>query len=51
MKSFAYQMKDHAEVVVKTKKEKWYSEELFVRFKPLNSSGKMKGILPFEINP
>ncbi len=51
MKTFAYQMKDHAEVVVKTKKEKWYSEELFVRFRPLNSTGKMNGILPFEINP
>ncbi len=51
MKAFAYQMKDHAEVVVKTKKEKWYSEELFVRFKPLASFGSLNGDLPFEIKP
>ncbi len=51
MKAFAYKMKDHAEVVVKTKKEKWYSEELFVRFKPIASMGSMNGHLPFEIKP
>jgi hypothetical protein len=50
MKAFAYQMKDHAEVVVKTKKEKWYSEEMFVRFKPIDSFGSLKGNLPFKIN-
>lgn len=33
MKAFAYGMKEHAEVIKKTKQEKWYSEDLFVRFK------------------
>jgi len=36
MKNFAYKLKDHAEVVRKTHQEKWYSEEMFVRFKVLN---------------
>ncbi len=35
MKNFAYKMKDHAEVIRKTHEEKWYSEEMFVRFKVL----------------
>ena len=33
MKNFAYKMHQHAEVIRKTKKEDWYSEEMFVRFK------------------
>jgi hypothetical protein len=51
MRAFAYQMKDHAEVVVKTKKENWYSEEMFVRFKPIDSFGTLNGYLPFKIKP
>ena len=35
MKNFAYKMKDHADVIRKTHKENWYSEEMFVRFKVL----------------
>lgn len=35
MKNFAYKMHQHAEVIRKTKKEDWYSEEMFVRFIPL----------------
>ena len=41
MKAFAYGMKQHAEVIVKTRKEKWYSEDMFVRFKVLHSSGTL----------
>jgi hypothetical protein len=41
MKQFAYGMKTHADVVVKTKKENWYSEEMFVRFIPLKSWGSL----------
>lgn len=32
MKQFAYTMKEHTTVISKTRKEKWYSEEMFVRF-------------------
>ncbi len=35
MKNFAYKMHEHADVIRKTKKENWYSEEMFVRFIPL----------------
>ena len=32
MKAFAYKMHEHAEVIRKTRAEKWYSEDMFVRF-------------------
>jgi len=35
MKQFAYQMQSHKEVVRKTHADKWYREEMFVRFKVL----------------
>ncbi len=37
MKNFAYKMHEHAEVIQKTRKENWYKEEMFVRFKIVNS--------------
>src|SRR3989339_24249 len=46
MRQFAYKMKEHAEVVKKTHQEKWYSEDMFVRFKPLKSTGSLNGKLP-----
>ncbi len=46
MKAFAYQMKAHSDVVVKTKKEDWYSEEMFVRFIPMRCEGSLHGINP-----
>ncbi|MDE3236768.1 MAG: spheroidene monooxygenase [Bacteroidota bacterium] len=48
MKQFAYSMQEHADVVVKTKKERWYSEEMFVRFIPLSSSGSLNGFNPLQ---
>lgn len=51
MKAFAYQMQEHATVIAKTRKEKWYSEDLFMRFKPLDSFGKIKGLDPLKQNP
>jgi hypothetical protein len=33
MQNFAYGMKVHAEVIKKTKKQNWYSEEMFTRFR------------------
>jgi len=33
MKAFAYGMKDHSDVIRKTRQRDWYNEEMFVRFK------------------
>ncbi|WP_225975466.1 spheroidene monooxygenase [Panacibacter ginsenosidivorans] len=49
MKMFAYKMKDHAEVVRKTRQENWYSEDMFVRFKPILSFGNLHGIDPLKL--
>jgi len=43
MKQFAYQMKEHTTVIKKTRTENWYSEELFVRFRPIKTYGTIKG--------
>jgi len=48
MKQYAYGIKQHVQVISKTRKEKWYSEELFVRFKVLQASGTINGINPLE---
>ena len=37
MKSFAYQQKEHVSVIQKTRKEDWYSEEMFTRFEVLEN--------------
>ena len=46
MMDFAYHMKEHAEVIRKTRDEKWYSEELFARFRIIETRGTLKGIDP-----
>ena len=38
MKNFAYGMKEHAEVIQKTRQQKWYSEDMFTRFKVLTTA-------------
>jgi heme-degrading monooxygenase HmoA len=43
MKAFAYQMHQHTAIIQKTRKENWYSEDMFVRFKPLKTFGTIKG--------
>lgn len=43
MKLFAYQMNEHTAVIKKTRNENWYSEELFVRFRPIKTYGTIKG--------
>ena len=48
MKTFAYSMKEHREVVKKTRQEKWYSEDMFVRFKIISTYGTIKGIDPLK---
>lgn len=49
MKSFAYSMQEHREVIKKTRNEKWYSEEMFLRFRPVLSIGSLKGHNPFPM--
>ncbi len=48
MKDFAYRLKEHNEVIQKTRKQDWYSEELFVRFKLLHTFGTVHGIDPLK---
>lgn len=46
MKQFAYQRPEHQEVIKKTRQQNWYSEDMFVRFKPLKTSGTIRGSDP-----
>ncbi len=46
MKAFAYRDPHHQEVMRRTRAEKWYSEELFARFKPIASTGNWNGYDP-----
>ena len=48
MKTFAYSMQQHKEVIQKTRKEKWYSEDMFVRFKIINTIGTLYGKNPLD---
>ena len=50
LKMFAYKNVDHAEVIRKTRQEKWYSEDMFVRFKILYSIGTINGANPLQRN-
>jgi hypothetical protein len=43
VKTFAYKDAAHAEVIQLTRKEDWYSEELFARFKIIKSEGTLNG--------
>ena len=44
--TFAYGDEDHRRVIQRTKDEKWYKEELFARFLPLESGGTWEGKNP-----
>ncbi len=48
MKEFAYQLKEHSEVIKKTRKENWYSEDMFVRFKIVQTFGTVNGNDPLK---
>ncbi|MBD3749526.1 MAG: DUF3291 domain-containing protein [Sphingobacteriales bacterium] len=48
VKQFAYKDQEHAEVIKLTRKEDWYSEELFARFKILKSEGTINGVNPLN---
>ena len=48
MKTFAYQTKEHQEVIQKTRQENWYSEDMFVRFKITACIGTVNGVNPLK---
>ena len=37
--NFAYSSKIHSDIIKKTRKQKWYSEDLFARFQVLSDTG------------
>jgi hypothetical protein len=48
MKNFAYSMKEHRDVVKKTRTQNWYSEDMFVRFRILYYFGTINGKDPIN---
>lgn len=48
MRSFAYNMQEHREVIQRTRTRNWYSEEMFTRFRVLHAAGPLlESRLPF----
>ncbi len=48
MLAFAYGMKEHTDVIKKTREQKWYSEEMFVRFRIIGKTGTIRGKDPLK---
>ena len=48
MKEFAYSMKEHRDVVKKTRNENWYAEDMFIRFNIIDSKGTLLGKHPLQ---
>lgn len=51
MKNFAYGMKEHSDVIKKTRNQDWYSEEMFTRFKIVHTIGHLSGVPDFNHTP
>jgi hypothetical protein len=43
MREFAYSSTTHRDVIARTRRERWYTEEMFLRFRPLCATGTLKG--------
>ena len=47
IRSFAYRMQEHRDVIQRTRARNWYSEEMFTRFRVLHAAGPLlKGKIP-----
>ena len=49
MKAFAYGMHHHVDVIQKTRKEAWYKEDMFVRFRIERADGTISGRKPLNV--
>ena len=43
MREFAYRSTSHRDVIARTRRERWYTEEMFLRFRPMQAAGTFKG--------
>lgn len=48
MKAFAYRSAEHREVIARTRREGWYSEDMFLRFEVVGTSGTLRGQDPWR---
>lgn len=48
MQQFAYGRREHSEVIKTTRRDKWYSEDMFVRFSILSTHGSLRGVDPIR---